>query len=62
MGKGKSIQVELTGEELQRKIKQITREIQEITEERLRVEVATTKTQLRRWMRIWGQNEEEERH
>ena len=42
MDKGKNIQMELTGEELQRKIEQITPEIQEVKEEGLRVDMATT--------------------
>ena len=40
--KGKNIQMELTGEELQRKIEQITREIKEAKEEGLRVDMAIT--------------------
>lgn len=42
MDKGKNIQMELTEEELQRKIKWITREIQKSKEEGLRVDIATT--------------------
>ena len=42
MGKAKSILVELTGEELHINIEQITREIQEVTDEGLRVEVAAS--------------------
>ncbi|TMW85039.1 hypothetical protein EJD97_023896 [Solanum chilense] len=42
MDKGKNIQMELTGEELQRKIEQITREIQKDKEEGLRVNTDTT--------------------
>ena len=41
MDRGKNIQMELTGEELQRKIEQISREIQESKEEGLRVDMAT---------------------
>ena len=41
MDKGKNIQMELTEEELQRKIERITREIQEAKEEGLRVDIAT---------------------
>ena len=41
MDKGKNIQMELTREELQRKIEQITREIQETKEEGLRVYIVT---------------------
>ena len=42
MGKGKNIQMELTKEELQRKIERITHEIQEAKEEGLKVDMATT--------------------
>ena len=41
MDKGKNIQMELSEVELQRKIKRITREIQESKEEGLRVDMAT---------------------
>ena len=41
MGKNKSILVELMGEDLRKKIEKITREIQEVREEGLRVKVAT---------------------
>ena len=41
MDKGKNIQMELTEEELQRKIERITQEIQEVKEEGLRVDMAT---------------------
>ena len=41
MEKGMNIQMELTWEELQRKIEQITQEIQEVKEEGLRVDMAT---------------------
>ena len=41
MEKGKSIQVELRGEELQRNIEQIRREIQEVKEEGIRVEATS---------------------
>ncbi|TMW83237.1 hypothetical protein EJD97_002420 [Solanum chilense] len=41
MDKGKNIQMELTGEELQRKIEQITLEIQEANEKWLRVDMTT---------------------
>ena len=41
MDKGKNIKMELTEEELYRKIEQITREIQETKEEGVRVEMAT---------------------
>ena len=41
MDKGKNIQMELTGEELQINIEQITREIQEAKQEGLRVDMAT---------------------
>ena len=41
MGKGKNIQMEIAGEELQRKIEKITREIQEAKEGGLRVYMAT---------------------
>ena len=42
MDNGKNIHMELTGEELQRKIEQITREIKEAKEEGLRVDMAIT--------------------
>ena len=42
MDKGKNIQMELTGEELQRNIEQIIREIEETKEEGLIVDMATT--------------------
>ena len=42
MDKGKNIQMELTEEELQRKIKWITRQIRKAKEEGLRVDIATT--------------------
>ncbi|TMX05217.1 hypothetical protein EJD97_000961 [Solanum chilense] len=41
MDKGKNIQMELTKEELQRKIERITQEIQEAKEEGLRVDIDT---------------------
>ncbi|TMW91815.1 hypothetical protein EJD97_013851 [Solanum chilense] len=41
MDKGKNIQMELNGEELQRKIEQITWKIQEANEEGLKVDMAT---------------------
>ena len=41
MDKIKNIHMELTGEELQRNIEQITREIQEAKEEGLRVDMTT---------------------
>lgn len=42
MDKGNNIQMELTRKELQRNIEQITQEIQEVREEELRVEVASS--------------------
>ena len=42
MDKGKNVQTELTGEELRRKIERITREIQKIKEEELKVDMTTT--------------------
>ena len=42
MGKGKSVPVEFTGEELHINIEQITRKIQEVKDEGLRVEVAAS--------------------
>ena len=42
MDKGKNIQMELTGEDLQKKIEQIIQEIQEAKEEGLKVDMATT--------------------
>ena len=42
MDKGKNIQMELSEEELKRKIKKITREIHKAREEGLRVDMATT--------------------
>ncbi|TMX01452.1 hypothetical protein EJD97_024472 [Solanum chilense] len=41
MDKGKNIQTKLTEEELQRKIKRVTREIQKVKEEGLRVDMTT---------------------
>ncbi|TMW92342.1 hypothetical protein EJD97_013178 [Solanum chilense] len=41
MDKGKNIQMELTGEELQRKIEQITQKIQEAKKEGLKVDMVT---------------------
>ena len=41
MDKGKNIQMELTEEELQRKIERITREIQEPKKKELRVDMVT---------------------
>ncbi|TMW82690.1 hypothetical protein EJD97_005338 [Solanum chilense] len=42
MDKGKNVQTELTEEELQRKIERVTREIQKIKEEGLKVDMTTT--------------------
>ncbi|XP_069148346.1 uncharacterized protein [Solanum lycopersicum] len=42
MDKGKNIQTELTEEEVRRKIEQVTREIQKIKEEGLKVDMTTT--------------------
>ena len=42
MDKGKNVQTELTEEELQRKIERVTREIQKVKEEGLKVEMTTT--------------------
>ena len=42
MYKGKNVQTELTEEELQRKIKRFTREIQKIKEEGLKVDMTMT--------------------
>ena len=42
MDKGKNIHMELTGEELPKRIEQITREIQEAKEGGIRVDMATT--------------------
>ena len=42
MENGQSVKMELTGEELQRKIERITQEIQEVREERLGVEIAAS--------------------
>ena len=41
MDKGKNVQTELTEEELQRKIERVTREIQKVKEEGLKVEITT---------------------
>ena len=42
MDKGKNVQTELTEEELRRKIDRVTREIQKIKEEGLKVDMTTT--------------------
>ena len=41
MDKGKNVQTELTGEELRRKIERVTREIQKVKEEGLKVDMTT---------------------
>ncbi|TMW87084.1 hypothetical protein EJD97_020442 [Solanum chilense] len=42
MDKGKNVQTDLTEEELQRKIERVTREIQKVKEEGLKVDMTTT--------------------
>ena len=42
MDKGKNVQTELTEEELRRKIKRVSREIQKVKEEGLKVDMTTT--------------------
>ena len=42
MDKGKNVQTELAEEELRRKIERVTREIQKIKEEGLKVDMTTT--------------------
>ena len=42
MNKGKNVQAELTEEELRRKIERVTREIQKVKEEGLKVDMTTT--------------------
>ena len=42
MDKGKNVQTKLTKEELQRKIERVTREIQKVKEEGLKVDMTTT--------------------
>ena len=42
MDKGKNVQTELSEEELRRKIERVTREIQKIKEEGLKVDMTTT--------------------
>ena len=41
MDKGKNVQAELSEEELRRKIEQVTREIQKVKEEGLKVDMTT---------------------
>ena len=42
MDNGKNVQTEITEEELRRKIKRVTREIQKVKEEGLKVDMTTT--------------------